>query len=247
MGTFAGRNAGPLAILILLQTARAAAAAEPAASFEAASIKPTVAQPGSSSGVTTRKGSLSAGNVTLKRCIRAAYDVQESQIAGPDWIGEDRYDIEAKAAGPAGDRELMAMLQTLLSDRFKLAFHRETKDLPGYALVLAKSGLKAKPSQPDAESNSSSSRIAIDAQACNMRQLAQKLSEAIHLPVADQTGVQGAFDFKLRWTPEDQTATAVDGPSIFAALTEQLGLKLEPRKLPVQVLVVDHAEKASEN
>jgi uncharacterized protein (TIGR03435 family) len=198
----------------------------------------------------------------LKRCIRGAYDVQESQIVGgPKWAGEDRYDIDAKAAGPAGDRELMEMLRSLLSERFKLAFHRETRELPGYALVVGKSGLKAKRSQPDAESRTNSSRVAIDAEACSMYQLAQKLSEVIHVPVADLTEIEGEFDFQLKWTPDDMqakppsggdkpAAAAVDlasGPSVFAALQEQLGLKLEPRKVPTEVLVIDHAEKASEN
>jgi uncharacterized protein (TIGR03435 family) len=243
-----------LTALIVLQTARAFGQAVPAA-FEAASIKPSQAESGSSSGITTRKGSIRAQNVTLKRCIRGAYDVQESQItAGPKWAGEDRYDIDAKSAGPAGDHELMAMLQTLLSERFKLAFHRETRELPGYALVTGKGGLKAKRSQPDAESRTNSSRIAIDAEACSMRQLAQKLSEVIHLPIADLTGVAGAFDFQLKWTPEDMQAKppsgAVDltnGPSIFAAVQEQLGLKLEPRKVPTELLVIDHADKPTEN
>jgi uncharacterized protein (TIGR03435 family) len=252
MGILAGTT------LVLIQAVRSFAQATPAPAFEAASIKPSKAEPGSSSGIPTRKGSISARNVTLKRCIRGAYDVQESQIiGGPKWVAEDRYDIDAKAAGPAGDRELMEMLQSLLSERFKLAFHRETRELPGYALVTGKSGLKAKRSQPNAESRSNSSREAIDAEACGMRQLAQKLSEVIHLPVADLTGVEGEFDFQLKWTPDDMQAKPplggdkptdlTNGPSVFAALQEQLGLKLEPRKVATEVLVIDHAEKASEN
>jgi uncharacterized protein (TIGR03435 family) len=155
----------------------------------------------------------------------------------------------------------MAMLQSLLSERFKLAFHRETRDLPGYALVAGKGGLKAKRSQPDAESRSSSSRTEIDAEACSMRRLAQKLSEVIHMPVADLTGIEGAFDFQLKFTPDDMQAkppssgdrpgTAplelAGAPSVFAALQEQLGLKLEPRKVPAEVLAIDYAEKPSEN
>jgi uncharacterized protein (TIGR03435 family) len=262
MRILAGRKRGLLAALILLQGTRAFGQGTPAPAFEAASIKPSTAEPGSSSGIPTKKGSISARNVTLKRCIRGAYDVQESQIVGgPKWAGEDRYDIDAKAAGPAGDHELMAMLQSLLSERFKLAFHRETRGLPGYALVVGKSGLKAKRSQRGAGCRSNSSREAIDAEACGMRQLAQKLSEVIHLPVADLTGIEGEFDFQLKWTPDDMRAqppssgdkpgTALvdlaNGPSVFPALQEQLGLRLEPRRVPTEVLVIDHAEKASEN
>lgn len=256
-----GRNRALLAVLFLLQAARAFGQTAPPA-FEAASIKPSQAEPGSGSGIATRTGRISAPNVTLKRCIRGAYDVQESQIVGgPKWVEEDRYDIEAKAAGPAGGHELMAMLQSLLAERFKLAFHRETRDVPGYALVAGRGGIKAKRSQPDAGSKSNSSRTEIDAEACSMRQLALKLSEVIHLPVADSTGIEGAFDFQLKFTPDDMQAKPpsggdkpgavpvdpANGPSIFAALQEQLGLKLEARKVPTEVLVIDRAEKPSEN
>ena len=261
MGILAVRKRILLAALVVVPVGRSFGQTTLAPAFEAASIKPSKAEPGSSSGITTRKGSISARNVTLKRCIRGAYDVQESQIVGPKWVDLDRYDIDAKAAGPSGDRDLMAMLQSLLADRFGLAFHRETRELPGYALVVGKNGLKAKRSQPDAESRSSSSREAIDAQACSMRRLAQKLSEVIHVPVADLTGVAGEFDFQLKWTPDDMQARPpsdgnkpgnapadlANGPSVFAALQEQLGLRLEPRKVPTEVLVIDRAEKASEN
>jgi uncharacterized protein (TIGR03435 family) len=244
-----------LAAGILLQAARAFGQAAPAPAFEAASIKPSQDPPGSSSGITTTKGRISARNVTLKRCVRGAYGVEEPHIlGGPKWLDEARYNIEARAAGPAGDRELMTMLQSLLAERFKLAFHRETRALPGYALVLGKGGLRAKPSAPDAGSRTSSRWGSIEASGCTMAQLALKLSEVLHLPVADFTAVPGEFDFKLEWTSDDMQAPAPDavpdaasGPSLFAALQEQLGLKLESRKVPADVLVIDHAEKPSEN
>jgi uncharacterized protein (TIGR03435 family) len=244
-----------LAAGILLQAARAFGQAAPAPAFEAASIKPSQDPPGSSSGITTTKGRISARNVTLKRCVRGAYGVEEPHIlGGPKWLDEARYNIEARAAGPAGDRELMTMLQSLLAERFKLAFHRETRALPGYALVLGKGGLRAKPSAPDAGSRTSSRWGSIEASGCTMAQLALKLSEVLHLPVADFTAVPGEFDFKLEWTSDAMQATPPDavpdtasGPSLFAALQEQLGLKLESRKVPADVLVIDHAEKPSEN
>jgi uncharacterized protein (TIGR03435 family) len=220
-----------------------------------ASIKPTTAEPGSTSGITTENGRISARNVTLKRCVRGAYEVPESLVfGGPKWVDDERYDIEAKAAGPATDRELMAMLQSLLAERFNLALHRETRTLPDYALVPARNGLTAKRSEPGTPSRGSSSWKTIDAQACDMGRLAQKLSEALHLPVADLTAIEGEYDFKLEWTPDNMQASpqgiaaAVPaGPSIFAALQEQLGLRLEPRKVPAEVLVIDHADRASEN
>jgi uncharacterized protein (TIGR03435 family) len=245
---------------IVFQAARAFGQAAPAPTFEVASIKPSKAEPGSSSGIDTDKGRLSARYVTLRRCIRGAYNVPETQVlGGPKWIDDERYDIDAKSAGPAGDHELMIMLQSLLAERFNLVFHRETRPMSGYALVAGKSGLKAQHSAPDGPRRTSARRGGIDAQGSTMANLAQKLSDAVHLPVADFTGAEGAFDFKLQWTPEDGSAkppsggdkpgaAVVDaGPSIFAALQEQLGLKLESRKVPTEVLVIDRADKASEN
>ena len=146
------------------------------------------------------------------------------------------------------------MKQLLLAERFKLAFHRETRALPGYALVLGNGGLKAKPSEPDAGSRTSSRWGSIEAAGCAMAHLALKLSEVLHVPVADFTALPGEFDFQLNWTSDEMQATPPDavpdaafGSSLFAALQEQLGLKLESRKVPADVLVIDHAEKPSEN
>ena len=229
--------------------------------FEVASIKPSLEPPGSVVGIFESKGRISAKNVTLKRCVRGAYDVPEPQIVGgPQWVDQDRYYIEAKANVPAGDHELMLMLQTLLADRFKLVLHREQRTIPGYRLVLGKGGLKAQASAPDRGSVGHSQRGRIEAEGCTMAQLALKLAEVLQRPVLDATGISGKFDLKLEWTPDDMQAKppsadqrtgnapeAGAGPSIFAALLEQLGLKLESGKIPAQVLVIDSAEKPSEN
>lgn len=229
--------------------------------FEVASIKPSLDPPGSVVGIFESKGRINAKNVTLKRCMRGAYDVPEPQvIGGPRWADQDRYDIEAKATVPAGDHELMLMLQTLLSERFKLVFHREQRPIPGYRLVLAKGGLKAQVSAPDRGSVGHSQRGRIEAEGCTMSQLALKLAEALKQPVLDATGVAGRYDLKLEWTPDDLQAKPPSadqrpggapepgaGPSIFAALQEQLGLKLESSKVPAEVLVIDSAEKPSAN
>ena len=226
--------------------------------FEAASIKPSSDPPGSS-GIFESKGRINAKNVTLRRCVRGAYDVPEPQVlGGPKWVDEDRYYIQATAGGPAGDHDLMLMLQTLLADRFKLVLHREQRAIPGFRLVLGKGGLKAQASAPGRDSFGNSRRGRIDAEGCTMAQLALKLSEVLHRPVLDATEVTGKFDFKLEWTPDDMQAkplsgdqhsgsTPDSGPSIFAALQEQLGLKLESGKVPAEVLVIDSAEKPSEN
>ncbi len=234
-------------------------AARPA--FEVASIKASQDPPGSVVGISESKGRIIAKNVTLKRCVRGAYDVPEPQIiGGPPWIDRDRYYIEAKATVPAGDRELMLMLQTLLADRFKLVMHREQRAIPGYRLVLGKGGLRAQASAPDRGSVGHSQRGRIEAEGCTMAQLALKLAEALHRPVLDATGVARRFDLKLEWAPDDmqarppaagqRSAGAPEfsaGPSIFAAVQEQLGLKLESGKVPAEVLVIDSAEKPFEN
>jgi uncharacterized protein (TIGR03435 family) len=224
--------------------------AQPAPAFEVASIRASSDGPGSS-GITTTNGRMTAQNVTLKRCIRGAYNVSKSQIfGGPDWVERDRFYIQAKAPGPAGDSEMMIMLQSLLAERFKLTLHRENRPLSGYALVLAKGGPKLKPSAPETPSRTNSSRGSIVAQACTMTLFAMKLSEALLIPVADATAIRGSFDFNLQWTTADEMAAKPEtdsGPSIFTTLQEQLGLKLEPRKVPAEILVIDHAEKPSAN
>jgi len=176
------------------------------------------------------------------------------------WIDKDRYYIAAKATSPAGGHELMQMLRALLADRFKLVFHREQRTLSGYRLVLAKSGLKATSGATDSGSAGHLQRGRVDTcSACTMAQLAVKLAEVLKQPVVDATGVAGEFDFKLEWTPDDMQPKSSfdqragnlweysDGPSIFVALQQQLGLKLESAKLPIDVLVIDSAEKPSEN
>ena len=210
--------------------------------FEVASIKPSNAEPGNSGGFSGR-GRYTMRNVTLRRLIRGAYDVPEAQIfGGPKWIAEDRFDIDAKAAKAGGDHDLMQMLQTLLAERFQLVLHRETRPMAGYAIVLGKGGVKANPSAPDATCASGSSRKMVEARGCPAAQLAMKLTEVLHMPVADQTGLSGTYDFKLEFTPDSDI-----GPTLFAAMQEQLGLRLEGRKVPTEVLIVDRAEKPSAN
>jgi uncharacterized protein (TIGR03435 family) len=142
------------------------------------------------------------------------------------------------------------MLQTLLADRFKLEFHRETKTASGYALVRGKTDPKMTPVSPGpSHSNGSPGRLA--AQAVTMSGLATSLARIMGAAVVDETGVKGAFDFNLTWAPEKSSPNPVTvdtgsdsgGPSIFTAVQDQLGLKLEPRKVPVQLLVVDRAAR----
>jgi uncharacterized protein (TIGR03435 family) len=226
--------------------------------FEVVSIKLTQALAGSISGIQEETGRIIGHNVTVKRCIRGAYDVPETLIVGgPKWIEEERYDIEARAPGPSRGHELMIMLQSLLTERFHLKFHREQRNVSGYALALTKSGIKAEASSKDAQARTdvSFSGGRIEAQASTMANLAQKLSDALHQPVEDSTHTEGRFNFKLSWNPQDakpltqagNVSAEISAPSIFTALQEQLGLKLESAKVPVEVLVIDSAQRPSEN
>jgi uncharacterized protein (TIGR03435 family) len=246
-------------ILIITLLADAHVWAQPSATpkaFEVASIKPSNAEPGSSGWHSDRGGLLRMNNQTLRSLIVIAYSLYDAQVSGgPKWLATDRFDINAKAEGPTGDSEqpLREMLQSLLADRFKLSFRREKKDMAGYALAVAKGGLKIQPVEADG-SRSSGGRGKITAQGASMPKLAELLSRRLSIPVEDATGVAGVFNLTLEWAPEEQglkaTATSTDapaGPSIFTALQEQLGLKLESRKIPMDVLVIDRAEKPTEN
>jgi len=239
------KSALPLLLLIALS-----AHSQPA-SFDVASIKPSTAEPGSS-GVDTDKGLLRMQNVTLRRCIMSAYALPERQIlGGPKWMDDLRYDIIARTSRTDGDVDLMAMLQSLLADRFQLSLHHETQSLTGYGLVVTKGGVKASPSEADG-SSTSGGRGRIDAKGCAMPKLAMRLSGLLGAPVVDMTEETRKFDFSLRWVPDQLlagsgAADAPNGPSLFTALQEQLGLKLESRKVPVQALVIDHVAPASEN
>ena len=191
-------------------------------------------------------GLLRMSNVTLRQCIRYAYEISEPQIAGgPKWIDEVRFDIVAKSEQPypTDDFELLRMLKPLLAERFQLTAHHETRDLPGYALTLAKGGIQAKVSDPSTRFSGNSTRNTMNVTGCTMATLAIRLSAVLKRPVVDMTDDPRSFDFSLSWTQEEMA----DGPSLFTALQEQVGVKVESRKVPVDALVVDRAEMPSEN
>ena len=199
-------------------------------------------------------GLLRMSNVTLRQCIRYAYEISEPQIAGgPKWIDEVRFDIVAKSEQPypTDDFELLRMLKPLLAERFQLQAHHETRSLPGYALTLAKGGIQAKVSAPGTRFSGSSTRNTMTVTGCTMSTLAIRLSAVLKRPVVDMTEDPRSFDFSLRWTQDEmqsgESAASTDGPSLFTALQEQAGVKVESRRVPVDVLVVDRAEMPSEN
>lgn len=220
-------------------------------SFEVASIRPNVSgESGSSS--STQNGRFIGRNQNLRDLIEHAYGVMEWQITGPAWILSERFDVTAKPpAGVAGD-QFETMMQNLLAERFKLQLHREQREHAVYALVVAKTGMKAVSAPGDGQARTNWSRDHIAAQHMSMAAFAERLSRVADRPVVDATGLQGAFNFELKWTPDTAqakpsanpgTQLADAPPSLFTAIEEQLGLKLEPRKMPVEFLVVDHAEK----
>jgi uncharacterized protein (TIGR03435 family) len=220
--------------------------AQPAAQFEVASIRLTDPDEfRSASGIATGKGRMTAHNVTLKRCIMGAYAVGPNQIfGGPSWLDSERFDIEAKTLDRIDDDAIfMTMLRALLADRFKLAIHRETRSIQAYVLELAKGGPKLEKAA-DGESITDSGRGRLHAQVVSMRHFAQVLSRQMDLPVVDQTGLVGAFNLKLEWNPDVTRPEA--GPSIFTAI-QDLGLRLRAAKAPIEVLIVDRAEKPAAN
>jgi len=228
--------------------------APPAPAFEVASIKPAPAQaPGRvSTRMSSDAGRLTYTNVSLSDVIAQAYHVQHDQISGPLWLGTERFDIAAKIPAGAAADQIPQMLQALLADRFRLELHRETKVLTVLKLAVAKSGLKLQ----KAESSGGLSiglnpgRTRVSGR-LSMPQLADILSRRLGRPVLDQTHLAGAYVIALEWAPDSTGEPApVDAPgaSLFSAMQEQLGLKLAPAKGPVEILVIDRADKVpSEN
>jgi uncharacterized protein (TIGR03435 family) len=219
------------------------------ATFEAASIKPTQhgrdANGWAYSDVTIPSpGRLEALNSSLDELIRYAYDLKDYQLSGPHWLNDDSvcFDISATAPG-ATQNEMRAMLQTLLAERFHLQVRRETRELPIYKMVPAKGGPKLKPAAsetgaPSFKSNSGSSGGAMSATGVTMADFAAQLSRDFKRPVFDQTGLTGRYDFSLHY---DETGMA-------SAIQQQLGLRVESAKAPVEVLVVDSIDrKPTEN
>ncbi|HEY4362137.1 MAG TPA: TIGR03435 family protein [Bryobacteraceae bacterium] len=235
-----------------------------AQSFEVASIKksPPPDPNRSISGFQVPGGGrFSTVNTPLRMMLTFAYDVQDYQIAGgPGWANSETYDITAKAAANATPPELRTMLQTLLRERFKVAVRRETREGPVYELVAAKGGAKI---QADTTSPRTfmmqRGRGRASAQKATMEMFTRSLGILVGRPVVDKTGLGSTYTFELSWTPEpgqggvagpagNEPAPAdSNGPSLFTAVQEQLGLQLKAAKGPVEYLVIESAEKPSEN
>jgi uncharacterized protein (TIGR03435 family) len=251
-----------LAILILC----ASAATAQSQKFEVASIKPSTPD---EKGVTySNPGArLRATGMTVRYLIEYAYGVNDGQVVGgPDWLNTARFDIDAKPEpAPAGkpdpgepenSERIRTMLRALLADRFHLQIRSEQKELPVYALVVApgRPKMEKNSDQPYSMANLSNGQVrAMGAvkwgfKKTTMSQLAADLSGQVAAAdlgrqVTDKTNLTGEYDFVLRWVNDPK----LDGPSIFTAIQEQLGLKLQPDKAPVEVMVIDHLEQPSAN
>jgi uncharacterized protein (TIGR03435 family) len=236
--------------------------------FEVASVRPSP----STSGRMTMKSDpdrISYTNITLKRVLMSAYELKSYQISGPDWLETLRFDITAKVPEGSTKEQIQSMMQNLLATRFKMSVHRDSKELPVYALVVAKNGPKIKAVSAESPGEEElatmkanegkdgfpvlsvqppamvietrSGRGRITAKEVPLTRLADVLSGEVGRPVFDVTGLTGNYSFVVYFAPEG-SADASE-PSIFVALQEQIGLRLEARKGPVEMLVIDHAEK----
>jgi uncharacterized protein (TIGR03435 family) len=226
--------------------------------FDVASVK--VSQIGRAGGEGSRRervdhtpGSLTMRNVSMKSAIQWAYNVKNYQVSGPGWLETERFDINGKAPGEVAEDQLRLMLQTLLTDRFKLTFHREEKVLPVYALTVGKGGPKFKESETQGEmamQPGGRGKFSGIAQRMTMAQAVDLLSQSpLARPVVDETGLKGRYDITIDVAAylgnEDQMKQFQADPSqlIFLVIQEQLGLKLESKKSSIQMLIVDGAEK----
>ncbi len=240
-----------------------AANADP--SFEVATIKPSKPDE-KGRAFLVRGGQFITINTTLLSVIEFAYDLQANEVVGgPDWMASDKFDIAAKpdAPGAPSDKQWKSMVQKLLADRFQLRFHREKKEMSAYVLTVAKNGPKLTKSQGDPNGLPGlffHDLGALYVQNATMEDFTHLMQSAVlDRPVVDQTGLQGRWNFVLKWTPDESQfgglgmkvpppSNAADAPPpLFTAIQEQIGLKLEARKAPVEVLVLDHVEKPSPN
>jgi uncharacterized protein (TIGR03435 family) len=240
-------------------------AADASTVFEVATIKPSNPdQPGKL--LTVKGRQVITVNTTLNDLITFAYDLHARQITGgPEWMSAEKYDVtgQPEGQGQPSMRQLKALVQTLLADRFKLAFHRDTRELPVYAIVAGTGGPKL--TKNDSNPNGLPSLLfrglgVLPAVNATMADFAGVLQTAVlDRPVVDKSGLPGRYDFTITWTPDESQFSGLGvripppsgdpnaPPGLFTAFQEQLGLKLDSTRAPVEVLVVDRVEKPSAN
>ncbi|HWE48541.1 MAG TPA: TIGR03435 family protein [Bryobacteraceae bacterium] len=241
----------------------AVAQVQPPAEFEVASIKPNSANDRIVMIRVGPGGRFAARGYTLQLLIQRAYGVMGWQISGASrWLDDDRYDVAATALvrGNLTEEELRPMLQRLLTERFNLKLHKDSKRMSGYALVVAPGGPKVKTAAGDEEHGDTfrmNNQTGLTAQSLSMETFSHYVAGKLGLVAEDETGLRGLYDFKADWrvekdpSPPGGLLDADTGESVrsavFAALQDQLGLKMVARTITVPMLVIDHAEKASPN
>jgi len=184
-----------------------------------------------------------AKNVSMQILISLAYGGDSDRVQGPGWIRSQQYDVIAKSEGERklSYDELKPLLQDLLAQRFQLKVHTQMKEGSGYALVVAKGGAKLQETKGAAD-HSYILPNSLDVQNRSMAAFAGALSRPAGRPVADETGLKGNYDIRLKYAEDRDTNPTL--PSIFTALQEQLGLQLVPKKVPVEFIIVDHVERS---
>jgi uncharacterized protein (TIGR03435 family) len=243
--------------LILLAATAASGQSADAPAFDVASVKASQPDaPRRRENILLSPGSVTMRGISLKGAIRWAWHVSEFQVSGPDWLDSARYEIAGKAAGPAAEDELRLMMQTLLRERFKLALHHQTKELGAYLLVVGKNGPKVHESTSEGEGSIdiNQRQLSVNVQRTPVSRMVELMSNMLRAPVIDMTGLNGRYDITLN-VAKYAGELATQGKSLDSLqadpqgllsmiLQDEFGLKLEAKKMPLDVLVVDRAEKA---
>ncbi|MEO8371658.1 MAG: TIGR03435 family protein [Candidatus Solibacter sp.] len=246
------------ALLILLAASAAYAQTAPVpdtAGFDAVSVKPAKPARGMD-GMPTIKatpGMVVVRNTSIKGAVAWAYRVTEPQVTGPDFLDSQRFDMIAKAAGPADESAMRLMMQAMLKDRFKLEFHRQNKEMQTYVLTIGKNGFKAKESKSEGEMamEPNQAAMSVTISRAPISQLVNMLGQVVRAPVLDNTGLTGRYDLTLNIAKyaadmaERGKEMSMDPLALIVPiLQEELGLKLESKKVALDLLVIDHVEKA---
>lgn len=231
----------------------------PAQTFDVATIKANRGGKGPGD-LYASPGALTIRNLPLHTIVAVAYGILPHQISGPQWLKEERFDIVAKTGSPVADEdEMLPLLRPLLAERFHLATHRESREMPAYVLTVGKNGPKLEEARAGGDLSfkkvNKTGGARIRGGHLTMAQFAEILSRRLGHPVLDKTGLTGAYLVSLEWAAEKtpkkpgkpgKVKPDKDRSSIFTAIQEQMGLRLEGRKAPVDILVIDHVGKTPE-
>ena len=236
--------------------------------YEVAAVKPNKSGSGASQS-SYKNQRVTMQNVTMEQIVMYAYSIKDYQLQAPAWFKTERYDVNAKAADGTPDSALLAMLQPLLKERFKMVVRNETRDLPVFHLVVDKDGPKPGLHPTDDAATGSSGRgggpptpptagaggvgggggdgnpsgLASMSSTGNMTAFATFLSRLVERPVIDKTGLTGRYSVALKYVRPAAVDSGAVGPSIFKAIQEELGLRLEPARAPLEIIVIESAER----